>query len=95
MPIIGFIVWIVVGGMLGWVVNLIMGSDRQQGTVLNISVGIVGALLAGFLLLPLLSMGTIIDGVFSFGKVFVALAGVIVLLVIANFFRRGVAVRRT
>lgn len=95
MLIMNFIIWIVVGGVLGWVVNLVMGSNRQQGAVLNIIVGIVGALLAGLVLSPLLGMGTIIDSGFSVGKLFVALIGVIILLVISNFFRRGIAARRT
>lgn len=94
MPIMNIIIWIVVGGVLGWVVNLIMGSNRQQGAVLNIVAGIAGALLAGFFLSPLLGMGTIIDSGFSVGKLFVALIGVIILLVIANFFRRGITAPR-
>jgi uncharacterized membrane protein YeaQ/YmgE (transglycosylase-associated protein family) len=94
MPTVNFIIWIVVGGVLGWVINLIMGSNRQQGTVLNIAIGIAGALLAGLVLSPLLGMGTILDSGFSAGKLFVALIGVIILLVISNFFRRGIKAPR-
>jgi uncharacterized membrane protein YeaQ/YmgE (transglycosylase-associated protein family) len=94
MPIINTIIWIVVGGVLGWVINLIMGSNRQQGAAINIVVGVVGALLAGLFLSPMLGMGSIIDSGFSAGKLFVALIGVSILLVISNFFRRGITARR-
>ena len=46
------ILWLIVGGLLGWIASLIMRTDAQQGIVLNIVVGVVGALLAGFLLTP-------------------------------------------
>lgn len=46
----GFIAWIIIGGLAGWVASKIMKTDAQQGIILNIVVGIVGALLGGFLL---------------------------------------------
>ena len=49
------IIWLVIGGLLGWVARLIMRTDAQQGVVLNIVVGIVGALLGGWLLSPLIA----------------------------------------
>lgn len=48
-----FIIWIVVGGLLGWVASMIMRTDAQQGMFLNVVVGIIGALLGGWLLAPL------------------------------------------
>jgi uncharacterized membrane protein YeaQ/YmgE (transglycosylase-associated protein family) len=48
-----FIVWIIVGGILGWIASIIMHTNAQQGLMLNVLVGIIGALLAGFLLTPL------------------------------------------
>ena len=54
-----FILWIVVGGILGWVASMIMGTNDKQGMILNIVVGIVGAFLGGLLLAPLLGTGTI------------------------------------
>lgn len=46
----GFIAWIIIGGLAGWVASKIMKTDAQQGIILNIVVGIIGALLGGFLL---------------------------------------------
>jgi uncharacterized membrane protein YeaQ/YmgE (transglycosylase-associated protein family) len=89
MSIINFIVWILVGGILGWLASLIMNTDRQQGTLLNIIVGIVGAFLGGLLLSPLLGVGTINQGDFSIGALLVSLLGAVILLAIVNLIRRG------
>ena len=56
---INLIAWLVVGGILGWVASMIMRTDAQQGVGLNIVVGIVGALVAGFLISPLVGLPTI------------------------------------
>ena len=53
------IIWLVVGGLIGWVASLIMKTDAQQGLLLNVIVGIVGALLGGWLLSPLVGAGTV------------------------------------
>ena len=47
-----FIVWLIVGGLIGWIASMIMGTNEQQGMLLNIIVGIVGAFLGGLLLAP-------------------------------------------
>ena len=60
-----FILWLIIGGILGWIASLIMGTDAQQGVFLNIVVGVIGALLAGFLLTPLFGIGTINQSNFS------------------------------
>ena len=49
----GFIIWLVVGGLIGWLASIIMRTDAQQGIILNIVVGIVGAILGGWLIGPL------------------------------------------
>jgi len=87
--IINFIVWIVVGGILGWLASLIMSTDREQGTLLNIIVGIVGAFLGGLIIAPLLNVGTINQGDFSIGALLVSLLGAVILLAIVNLLRRG------
>ena len=46
----GIIGWIIIGGLAGWVASKIMGTDAQQGIILNIVVGIIGGLIGGFLL---------------------------------------------
>jgi len=80
---------IIVGGILGWLASKVMGTDAQQGILLNIIVGIVGALLAGLLLSPLLGIAPITSGDFSIGALLVSFVGAIILLAIVNFFRRG------
>ena len=84
-----FIVWILVGGFLGWIASMIMRTDGRQGTFLDIVVGIVGAAVAGWLISPLVGVATINEGSFSFGALVVSLLGAIVLLAIVNLFRFG------
>lgn len=85
----GLIVLLIVGGIIGWVASLIMRTDGQQGIILNVVVGIVGALLAGFLVTPLIGGAPITSGVISVQSILVSLVGAIVLLAIINLFRRG------
>ena len=80
---------IIVGGILGWIASKIMHTDAQQGIILNIVVGIVGAALAGYLLSPLLGIPSINSGDFSLPALLVSLVGAVVLLAIVNLFRRG------
>lgn len=82
------IIWLVVGGIIGWVASLIMKTDGQQGLFLNVVVGIVGALLGGWLLSPMLGSGTVNEGDFSMSGLFVSLVGAIILLFIVNLIRR-------
>ena len=84
-----FLLWIIVGGILGWIASLIMRTDAQQGVGLNIVVGIIGALVAGFLLTPLFGIATINQSNFSLPSLLVSLLGAIILLAIVNLFRRG------
>jgi len=84
-----FIIWIVVGGILGWLASLVMRTDAQQGMLLNIVVGIVGALLGGWLLAPLFGTGTINQSDFSIGSLLVSFLGAVILLAIVNLVRRG------
>ena len=84
-----FIVWIIIGGILGWIASIIMRTNAQQGLFLNIVVGIIGALVAGFVLTPLFGIGTINQNNFSLPALLVSLLGAIILLAIVNLFRRG------
>lgn len=86
---INFIIWIIVGGILGWIASMIMHTDSQQGPLLNIIVGIIGALLGGWLLAPLFGTGTINQGDFSISGLLISLLGAIILLAIVNLVRRG------
>jgi uncharacterized membrane protein YeaQ/YmgE (transglycosylase-associated protein family) len=86
---INLIVWLIVGGIIGWVASMIMRTDAQQGMFLNVVVGIVGAALGGWLISPLLGMPSINEGTFSVGSLIVSLIGAVILLAIVNLFRRG------
>lgn len=85
----GLIVLLIVGGVLGWLASLLMRTDGQQGILLNVVVGIVGALVAGFLLNPLFGGGNIMNGDLSVSSLLVSFLGAVVLLAIVNLFRRG------
>ena len=80
----GWIVVILVGGLIGWVASLIMRTDAQQGILLNIVVGIVGALLAG-LLFP----GASITGGITINSILLSLLGAVLLLGVVNLIKRG------
>lgn len=85
----GIIILLVVGGIIGWLASIVMRTDAQQGIILNIVVGIVGALLAGFLITPLIGGAPITDGSFSVMSLISSFLGAVVLLAIVNLFRRG------
>ncbi len=86
---INLIIWLVVGGVIGWLASLAMKTDGQQGVFLNIVVGIVGAALGGLLISPLVGVGTINQDAFSLGALLVSFLGAVILLAIVNLFRRG------
>jgi len=84
-----FILWIIIGGILGWLASIMMKTNAEQGLFLNIVVGIVGALLSGWLIAPMLGTGTINQNDFSIGSLAVSFLGAIILLAIVNLVRRG------
>ena len=83
------IIWLVVGGIVGWLASLIMKTNAQQGIILNVVVGIVGAMIGGWVISPIVGAGTVNQGDFSLGGLFVSLVGAVILLAIVNLFRRG------
>ena len=85
----GFIIWLIVGGIVGWLASIVMKTDAQQGIVLNVVVGIVGAALAGWLISPMLGIGSINSAGISIPSIFVSLVGAVILLALINLFRRG------
>ena len=86
---INFIVWLILGGVIGWLTSLVMRTDAQQGIFLNIIVGIVGAFLGGWLISPLLGAGSINQNEFSLAGLLVSFLGAVILLAIVNLVRRG------
>ena len=81
---INLIIWLIVGGVIGWLASIVMKTDKQQGIFLNIIVGVVGAFLAGLIV----SRGTINNSNFSLPSLLVSFVGAIVLLAIVNLIRR-------
>lgn len=83
------LIWLIVGGVIGWIASLIVGTDAQQGILLNVIVGIVGALIGGWLISPMVGVGTINDGAFNLAALAVSLVGAVLLLVVVNLVRRA------
>ncbi|HMG46613.1 MAG TPA: GlsB/YeaQ/YmgE family stress response membrane protein [Allosphingosinicella sp.] len=81
----GIIIWLIIGGIVGWLASLIMRTDAQQGILLNVVVGIVGAFLGGLIF----NRGDINSTPLNVTSFVVSLIGAIVLLAILNLFRRG------
>lgn len=85
------IIMLIVGGVIGWLASMVMRTDGQQSIVMNVVVGVVGSILAGYLLTPFLGGAPITSGAFDIKSLFVSFLGAIVLLAIVNFIRRGSA----
>lgn len=83
------IIMLIVGGVIGWLASIVMRTDGQQGIILNVVVGIVGAMLAGFLLTPLLGGSPITSGALDIRSLLVSFLGALVLLAVVNLIRRG------
>ncbi len=86
---INIIIWLVIGGVIGWLASIVMKTDAQQGVALNIVVGIVGAVLGGWFLAPLFGTGTINQDNLSVPSLAVSFLGAVILLAIVNLVRRG------
>jgi uncharacterized membrane protein YeaQ/YmgE (transglycosylase-associated protein family) len=81
-----FLLWILLGALAGWIASLIMKTNRQQGTLVDIIVGIVGALIGGFLFETFGRAG--VTG-FNLYSLLVAVVGAVVLLAIVKAVRRS------
>ncbi len=81
----GIILWLIVGGVVGWLASIIMRTDAQQGILLNIVVGIVGAFIGGLIF----NRGDINQAPLSLTAFLVSLVGAVILLAIVNLVRRG------
>lgn len=80
---------LVVGGLIGWLASIVMRTDAQQGVLLNIVVGIVGALIAGVIVTPLIGGAPITSGSFDVLSLLTSFLGAVILLGVINLFRRG------
>lgn len=81
----GIILWLIVGGVIGWLASIIMRTDAQQGIFLNIIVGVVGAFIGGLIF----AGGSINNAGLTLTSFLVSLLGAVVLLAIVNLVRRG------
>lgn len=84
-----FIIWLIVGALIGWAASVFMGTNSRQGLLMDIIVGIVGAFIAGYFLSPLFGVATINQRDFSLPALLVSLGGAIILLAVVNLFRKG------
>jgi uncharacterized membrane protein YeaQ/YmgE (transglycosylase-associated protein family) len=82
------IIYLIAGAIVGWLASIIMHTNSQQGTLLDIVVGIVGAILAGVFITPLLGIGTINDAI-TFSTMLVSLLGAMLLLWIVRAVKRA------
>lgn len=81
----GILLWVLFGGLVGWVASMIMGTNAQQGLILNIIVGIIGAVVGGFIM-DLLGFGGVSG--FTLYSFLVALLGAVILVWIVKAIRQ-------
>lgn len=81
----GIILWIIFGALVGWVASMVMGTNREQGAIANIVVGIIGALIGGFIARAFGAEG--VSG-FNLVSFLVALVGAVVLIGIVKLFSK-------
>lgn len=83
----GLLLTLLLGGLAGWIASMIMNRDGQQGILLNVVVGVVGAFLANLVLAPLLGVEAVLDQVTFWGFA-MSVLGAVLLLAIVNLFTR-------
>jgi uncharacterized membrane protein YeaQ/YmgE (transglycosylase-associated protein family) len=82
------IIYLIAGAIVGYIASRIMRTNSQQGLILDIVVGVIGAFIAGWFLTPIFKVGTINDAI-TLPTMLVTLGGAIILLFIVNLLRRG------
>lgn len=80
-----FIVYLIVGGIIGWLASLLMRTDAQQGIILNIIVGVIGAIVAGVIF----GHGVSSTNPFEITGILWSLVGAVILLAVVNLVRRA------
>lgn len=81
------IIYLIAGAIVGYIASRIMHTNSQQGLLLDIVVGVIGAFLAGWFITPLLGIGTINNAI-TLPTMLVTLLGSIVLLALYKMIRR-------
>jgi len=82
-----WLVWIIFGALAGWIASMIMGKNAQMGALANIVVGIVGAVIGGFLMTNVFGAQGVTG--FNITSLIVAIIGAIVLLFLVGLIRRS------
>lgn len=82
-----FVIWLIAGAVVGYVASRLMGTSGQQGLILDIVVGVVGAFLAGYFLTPFFGISTINQNNFSLPALLVSLLGAVILLALLRLFK--------
>ena len=85
----GIILWLIIGGVVGWLASIVMRRDASQGIILNVVVGIIGAMLGGWLFGPMIGAPSINSGELSAGSLLVSFLGAVILLAIVNLITRA------
>lgn len=88
-----FLIWLMVGGLIGWITSMVTNTRAEQGILLNVAIGAIGALLGGWLLAPLLgpsAMNAQTEAPATSMSIFVSLACAVALLAIFNLCKPGV-----
>ncbi len=88
MNLTNLIIYLIAGAIVGYIASRIMRTNSQQGLILDIVVGVIGAFIAGWFLTPIFGVGTINDAI-TLETMLVTLGGAIILLFVVNLFRRG------
>lgn len=87
MDIANLLIWIIVGAIAGWLASIVMKTNRSQGLLADIIVGILGGLIGGFLLNSL-GVGGAVTGI-NIASILVAFIGAVVLLAVLRMFSRA------
>ena len=82
--LLSVLLWVVLGGIIGWIASIVMRTDKQQGILLNIVVGIIGTFIGALIFFR----GDMQRPV-TLQAFIVALLGAMLLLALINLFRRG------
>ena len=80
------LLWILFGGLVGWIASILTHNDKNMGILANIVIGIIGSFLGGWIA-SLIGLGSF--GVFSLGGTLIAIAGAVLLISILNYFKLG------
>jgi uncharacterized membrane protein YeaQ/YmgE (transglycosylase-associated protein family) len=85
MSVEAFVVWVIVGGLAGWLASLLMGTNRSQGLLADIIIGVVGGILGG-VILTAIGIPGLVTGI-NLGSILVAVFGAVVLIAILRLFK--------